>query len=468
MTLPGPTSAPEQLRFPSIPGCTIRGDFNGGGLSSDFGALLVSGVDRQIGLTERIAAAVIDKRHPGYITHTMHDLIKQRSYQIACGYEDGNDCNTLRHDPAFQIGVGHRPFGADQTEGVLASGATISRLEHAVTGRDIYRISEALVDQFIAGYATPPEVLVLDIDHSEDAVYGQQPLAFYNHHYRSTCYLPLMIFEGMSGALVAAVLRSGRRPTGAENAMILRRVLKRIRAHFPDTQILVRGDGHFSTPELMAMIDAMPHTDFIFGLASNTVINRLAEPLMQSACKLWADVQTFDAVPDSVRLYGEFEYAAGSWSKPWRVVQKAEVMALGENPRFVVTSLEAPTPDCVYEQLYCGRGQSENWIKHLKSELASDRTSCTTFAANFMRLLEHAAAYILHQQLRSQVLQNTPLAAAQPSTVITKLFKIAVQVKQYKDRVILHLPSSCPFRQLLKTVTERLFVPHPPRLQLSP
>ncbi|MBC7813897.1 MAG: IS1380 family transposase [Burkholderiales bacterium] len=468
MTLPGPTSVAEQLRFPSIPGCTIRGDFNGGGLSSDFGALLVSGVDRQIGLTGRIAAAIIDKRHPGYITHTMHDLIKQRSYQIACGYEDGNDCNTLRHDPVFQIGVGHKPFGADKTQGALASGATISRLEHAVTGRDLYRISEALVDQFIAGYATPPQALVLDIDHAEDAVYGQQPLAFYNHHYRSTCYLPLMIFEGMSGALVAAVLRSGRRATGAENAMILRRVLKRIRRHFPDTQILVRGDGHFSTPELMAMIDAMPHTDFIFGLASNTVINRLAEPLMQSACKLWADVQTFDAVPDSVRLYGEFDYAAGSWSKPWRVVQKAEVMALGENPRFIVTSLDAPTPDCAYEQLYCGRGQSENWIKHLKSELASDRTSCTTFVANFMRLLEHAAAYILHQQLRSQVLQNTLLATAQPATVITKLFKIAVQVKQYKDRVILHLPSSCPFKHLLKIVTERLFVPQPPRLQLSP
>ena len=153
-----------------------------------------------------------------------------------------------------------------------------------------------------------------------------------------------MIFEGLSGALVAAVLRPGKRPTGAENAMILQRVLTRIRAHFPDTQILVRGDGHFSTPELMDMIDAMPHTDFIFGLASNGVINRLAEPAMQRACGLWANVQTQDVVPDSVRVYEEFRYAAGSWSKPWRVVQKAEVMALGESPRFVVTSLDAPTP----------------------------------------------------------------------------------------------------------------------------
>jgi hypothetical protein len=429
---------------------------------------LLKGVDRQIGLTERLCAAIVDTRHPGYITHTIHDLLKQRIYQIASGYEDGNDCNTLRYDPVFRLGVGHNPFDTDDTEGALASGSTISRLEHAISSKDIYRIAEALVDQFTSGYATPPNALVLDIDHSEDAAYGQQPLAFYNHHYQSTCYLPLMIFEGLSGALVAAVLRPGKRPTGAENAMILKRVLKRIRKRFPDTHILVRGDGHFSTPELMAMIDAMPNTDFIFGLASNAVINRHAEPAMQRACALWAQVQTFDVVPDSVRVYDEFDYAAGSWSKPWRVVQKAEVMALGENPRFVVTSLDAPTPQCVYEDLYCARGQAENLIKHLKSDLASDRTSCTTFMANFMRLLEHAAAYVLHQQLRTQALQHTALANAQPSSVITKLFKIAVQVKQFKDRVILHLPTSCTVKQLLQTVTERLFVPKPARVLHSP
>jgi hypothetical protein len=461
-------STPEQLRFASIPGYTIRADFQGGGLSSDFGPLLLKGIDRQIGLTERLSAAISDTRHPGYITHTLHDILKQRIYQIACGYEDGNDCNTLRHDPVFRLGVGHKPFDTDDAAGALASGSTISRLEHAVSSKDIYRFSEALVDQFIAGYATPPEALVFDIDHSEDAAYGQQPLAFYNHHYQSTCYLPLMIFEGSSGALVAAVLRPGKRPTGAENAMIIKRVLTRIRAHFPDTHIVVRGDGHFSTPELMDVIDAMPHTDFIFGLPSNAVINRLAEPAMQRACALWAEVQTQDVVPDSVRVYEEFSYAAGSWSKPQRVVQKAEVMALGENPRFVVTSLEAPAPASIYEQLYCGRGQAENWIKYLKSDLASDRTSCTTFLANFMRLLEHAGAYVLHQALRTQALQQTALANAQPSSVIAKLFKIAVQVKQFKDRVILHLPTSCPVKQLLQTVTERLFVPKPARLLHSP
>jgi hypothetical protein len=448
-------STPQQLRFASIPGYTIRADFEGGGLSSDLGPLLLRGVDRQIGLTERLCAAFDDQRHPSYITHSAHDIFKQRIYQIASGYEDGNDSNNLRGDPVFQLGVGRKPLDADDA---LACAATISRFEHAASKKDIYRLSRAIADQFIAGYTTPPEVLVLDIDHSEDAAHGQQPLAFYNAHYQSTCYLPLFIFEGLSGALVTAVLRPGKRPTGAENAMILKRVLKHIRKHFPDTHILVRGDGHFSTPQLMKIIDEMPNADFIFGLTSNTVINRLAEPAMQRAFGLWAETRMWDDAPDSVKVYEEFAYAAATWHRSLRVVQKAEVMEPGENPRFVVTSMQAPTPQSAYEDLYCPRGQAENFIKHLKNDLASDRTSCTTFLANAMRLVLHAAAYVLHQQLRTQALQHTEFSNAQPSTVITRLFKIAVQVRQFKDRVILHLPTACTLKNLLHTLTERLFV----------
>ncbi len=453
-------STPEQLRFASIPGHTIRADFNGGGLSSDLGPLLLKGVDRQIGLTQRLTAALCDARHPGYITHSYRDLLTQRIYQIGCGYEDGNDANCLRNDPMFRLGVGRLPFDA---AGALASASTISRFEHAVSSKDIYRVSLALVEQFIDSYACPPKTLVLDLDHAEDAAYGQQPLAFYNHHYRSTCYLPLVIFDGLSGALVAAVLRPGKRPTGAENAMIMKRVIQRIRQRFPTTHILVRGDGHFSNPEMMRMIDAMPNVDFIFGLPGNVRLQALAEPAKQRACQLWADVQSGEVVPDAVRLFDEFPYAAGSWPKAWRVLLKAEVMALGENPRFVVTSLVGLDADCLYEDLYCARGQSENFIKHLKTDLASDRTSCTTFLANCMRLLQHAAAYVLHQQLRTQGLQHTALSQAQPSSVIAKLFKIAVQVKQGRDRIILHLPSACPVKHLLRTLTERLFISRPAR-----
>jgi hypothetical protein len=454
-------SNPEQLRFASIPAHSVRADFAGGGLSSDLGPVLLRGVDLQIGLTKRIAAALPDRRHASYISHTYHDLLAQRIYQIGCGYEDGNDSNSLRHDPIFKLGAARMPFDDAAT---LASGATVSRFEHAARRQDIYRVSKALVEQFIAGFASPPKSLILDLDHSEDACYGQQPLAFYNHHYGSTCYLPLMIFDGQSGALVAAVLRPGKRPFGDENAMIMRRVLKLIRHHFPDTHILVRGDGHFSGPELMGLIDSMPNTDFIFGFSCNVKLLEMAEPTRLRAIDLWVEAQSGDLVPNAVRLFNEFAYKARSWPRAWRVLLKAEVMALGENTRFIVTSLPGLDAGMLYEEIYCARGQAENYIKHLKDDLAADRTSCTSFLANCMRLLLHAAAYILHQQLRTQALQHTSLSQAQPSTVISKLFKIAVQVRQYKNKIVLHLPSACPVKHLLQTLTERLYLPTPAKV----
>jgi len=458
------------LRFAPISNHTVRADFNGGGLSSDLGPLLLKGVDHQIGLSDRLAAVLKDKRHSGYVKHTHHDLLKQRIFQIACGYEDGNDSNALRKDPMFRLGVQQLPFG-DKS---LASGSTISRFEHSMTRQDIYRLCEALVEQYVASFATPPQSLVLDLDHSEDQAHGQQPLAFYNHFYQSHCYLPLMIFDGRSGALVAAILRPGKRPTGAENAMLMKRILKLLRKHFPQTHILVRGDSHFSSPEMMHMMERMTKVDFIFGLAGNARLHSLAEPTKKRAKALWKEVQSAqtnqsqETAPQSVRLFAEFNYAASSWKKEWRVILKAEEMAQGENPRFIVTSWAGDTAQMLYEDLYCARGQMENFIKHLKGDLASDRTSCKTFLANFMRLIEHAAAYVLHQQLRTEALQNTALAQAQPSSVINKLFKIAVQVKQTKNRIVLHLPSACAVKDLLHTLTERLFVPKPTKSLYSP
>jgi hypothetical protein len=263
--------------------------------------------------------------------------------------------------------------------------------------------------------------------------------------------------------------------------MIMKRVLKLIRQRFsydqsegksslklrfPYTHILARGDGHFSNPELMQLIDAMPNTDFIFGLAGNANLLRSAEPTLKQARALYAQRQAFgENTP--IRLYEEFDYAAKSWDKPHRAILKAEVMALGDNPRFVVTSMRLPDPHTIYTELYCARGNAENFIKFLKCDLSADRTSCTTFLANCMRFLLHSAAYILHQQLRTQALQHTELKSAQPISVILKLFKVATQVKKYKDRVILHLPSAYPFKHLLWQMTERLYLPKPFRFNSS-
>ena len=202
-------STPEPLCFPPIAGHTVRADFQGGALSSDFGALLLRGIDRQIGLTERLAAAVRDKRHPSYIAHPLRDLLAQRIYQIASGYADGNDANSLRCDPLFKLGVARLPVAPEQD---LASAPTFSRLEHRVDRQDLYRFARALMDHFIAGYPEPPAAIVLDLDHSDDPTHGQQELAFYHHYYRSYGYLPLFIFEGTSHALVTAGLRPGDSP----------------------------------------------------------------------------------------------------------------------------------------------------------------------------------------------------------------------------------------------------------------
>ena len=454
-----PESTPKQLRFPPVAGFTVRGDFDGGAMSSDFGPMILRGVDRQIGLTERLSAAIDDWRHPSYTTHPMRELIAQRVYQIACAYEDGNDANALRRDALFKLGLERKPLDATTD---LASGPTFSRLENGVGARDLYRMAQAFVDSFIASYPKAPQVIVLDMDHSEDATHGQQEFAFYNHHYGNHCYLPLFLFEGLSGKFITAVLRPGKRPTGAENAMIMKRVLKRLRAAWPRTRIILRGDGHFSNPELMALAMADPLTDFIFGLAGNRALTPRAEPFLADARKLHA-LRSENArragadVPERTRTYHEVDYRAGSWPGAFRTILKAEVTARGDNPRFVVTSLDLPGPECLYRDLYCARGQDENFIKMIKNDLASDRTSDSTFLANQMRLFFSCAAYVLHHTLRTEVLVGTELANARPSTVIIKLFKLAVRVVQYKDRVRLHLPSSCPVKALLQHVTEKLF-----------
>jgi len=306
-------SNPEQLCFPPVAGQTLRADFEGGALSSDFGALLLRGIDRQMGLTQRLTAAIRDQRHPSYIDHPLRDLLAQRIYQLASGYADANDANHLRRDPVFKLGLERRPLEA---EADLASAPTFSRLEHQMDRKDIYRLTRALVDHFIASYVEPPAAIVLDVDHSDDPTYGQQEFAFYNHHYQNHCYLPLFIFEGTSHALVTAYLRPGTRPPGTENAMILVRLLSYLRRHWPHTHLLVRGDSHFATPEVIEVITSYRRTDFVFGLAGNAVLLRQAAPTIEAARRLHHQRVALarahgQAPPTSSRLYDAFDYAAG-------------------------------------------------------------------------------------------------------------------------------------------------------------
>jgi hypothetical protein len=453
-------STPEPLRFPPVAGLTARAEFDGGALSSDFGPLILRGVDPQIGLIDRLVQAVDDQRHPSYIAHPLRDLFAQRIFQIACGYPDGNDANALRTDPLFKLGVNRHPLAPAMD---LASGPTFSRLENAVSTKDLYRRARAFVDRFIASYPQPPAVIVLDLDHSEDPTHGQQEFSFYNHYDGHHGHRSLFLFEGLSGQFITAALRPGKRPTGTENAMIVRRVLERLRAAWPQTRILLRGDAHFANPEWMPLAVDDPAIDFLFGLAGNRVLSPLAEPFLAAHRRRLEQARRAGrALPTPTRSYHELAYRADTWPQAFRVILKAEVMASGDNPRFVVTSLDLPTPECLYRDLYSARGQDENFIKMLKNDLASDRTSDHRCLANHLRLFFSGAAYVLHQAPRTEVLVHTELAKARPVTVILKLFKLAVRVVAYQDRIKPHSPTSGPVKDLLRRVTEILFLTRPP------
>jgi hypothetical protein len=249
-----------------------------------------------------------DRRHPSYIDHPLRDWFAQRISQIASGDADGNDANHLRHAPLLTLSVERVPRDPTQA---LASAPTFSRLEHSGTRTDLYRLTQACVDHFMASAPAPPAAIVLDLDHSQDPTHGQQAFAFYNHHYRSHCYLPLLIFEDTSHALVPAYLRPGTRPPGTENAMILVRLLSSLRRHWPSTPLLVRGDSPFATPEVIAVIAHRRRMDFVFGLAGNPVLLRQAAPVMQEARDLGQQrialaQASGEQPPSSSRVYEEF------------------------------------------------------------------------------------------------------------------------------------------------------------------
>jgi hypothetical protein len=257
----------------------VRADFDGGAWSSDFGALLLRGIDRQIGLTQRLAAAIHDKRHPASIDHPWRALFAQRIYPLASGDADANDAHRLRHDPLVKLGSERRPLDPAHD---LASAPTFSRLAHQVARQDLYRLTTALVDPCIASDPEPPAARGLDLDPSDDPTHGQQELAFSNHHYQHYGYLPLCIFEGTSQALVTAALRPGTRPTGAENALLLVRRLASLRQPWPSTRIRGRGDSHFATPEGRDVIAPRRWTDLVFGRAGHAVWLRHALRLVRA------------------------------------------------------------------------------------------------------------------------------------------------------------------------------------------
>ena len=414
-------------------------DFDGGRLSSDAGVVLLKDIDDQLGLTRALAAVLSDPRDARRIHFTPEDLLKQRVFQIAAGYEDANDSNTLRDDPIFKLMLDRLPA----TGAPLASQPTISRFENRISRTELYRMALVLLEQFIASYARAPTVIVLDVDDTEDRVHGQQEHARYDGYYGGYCFLPLHLYEGLSGRLLTTIFKATRF-SGSQMLSVLKRVVKRLRHAWPDTLVIFRGDSHFAYPEVMQWIDEQPELSYVTGLTSNAILNKLAREVVEQAKRAYV------SRGHKVTRFHSTRYQAGTWSRARRVVIKVEVGEQGVNTRFVVTDMEHARTQVLYQHIYCARGQMENEIKDHKLYLKSDRTSCHHFEANQLRLFLHSAAYILLETLRREVLRDTQWAAATMATIPLRLLKLGARVQECKDRIKISLPSSCPAAPVLR------------------
>jgi len=420
--------------FPAVARKKVTADFDGGRLTSDGGVMLLAMAERRLGLADRLAAAFPDRRDPSRITHTLADMIRARAFAIACGYEDADDLDCLRRDPAFKLACGRLPdSGAD-----LCSQPTLSRLENAPSLQDAIRLTYALVDQWMASYEREPSSVILDIDDTCDVVHGHQQLSLFNAHYDERCFLPIHVYDTERSRPVAVVLRPGKTPSGVEVRAHLRRLVRRIRRRWARTRITFRGDGHYARPEAMEWCENNG-VDFIFGLPGS-------KPLSKKVDETADAVRTERALSGKpvVRDYAQTRHRARSWSRERRAVARIEATTLGLDIRFVVTSLEHGSPEWIYDSLYCARGQAENLIKLHKTQLASDRTSCRSAIANQVRLVLHTAAYWLMLTVRDAIPKARDLAKAEFATLRLRLIKIAARVVETASRVRLAFAAGCP------------------------
>lgn len=443
-------STPSRLLLSPVNGKPILMNFDGADMSSDAGLTLLRGVERRTGLADVLASCLVDRRDPSKVQHSLEDIIRFRIMMIAAGYEDGNDAASLRHDPSFKIALERNP----ETGAALCSQPTISRMENLPKARDLIRMGREMVRFYCQSFARAPGQIVLDIDDTFDAVHGHQQLRLFNSYYDEYGFQPIVVFDG-DGRLVGALLRPARRPKGRESAAHLRRLIREIRALWPKTEILLRADSHYCTPELLDLCDQLG-LRYVFGLARNARLQEQIQTLETSTVARYSRNGG-----QKVRRFKTFAYAAGSWSKARRVVARVEVSSRGRDTRYIVTNLNGGRGKHLYEKVYSARGQAENHIKAWKAHLASDRTSCSKAAANQMRLMLHGAAYWIWWKLRAACPKKSPWRRAQFDTLRLHLVKLAATVVEKKTRIIVTLPASCPQQRLLRLLFDALAPPEP-------
>ena len=423
--------------------------------SSDGGALLLKALDDRLGVTERLARSLRDPRQSGKIDHELIELVRQRVYGITCGYADCNDAARVAQDPVHKLLLGRDPLAGPD----LASQPTLSRFENSVGRPELYLagvgLADLVIEQHRARLRGRARRITIDLDPTDDPTHGQQEFSFFNGHYDTWCYLPLVATLTFNAEptqyVVAAVLRPGNSPAKRGAIGLLRRLFTRLRAAFPRAILRVRLDGGFASPEVFAFLEA-ERVEYVVAMASNVRLVKRSRRLMGRArMRSKASGQT-------EHLYGETRYAARKWTRKRRVIIKAEVVRHPgrdpkNNPRFVVTNL-ADAPEAVYA-LYCGRGDMENRLKELQHGLALDRTSCHRFWANQFRVLLTLAAYILFQTLQAHA-QGTACADAQVSTLRERLIKLAAWIERSVRRIVVHLPATGGWLPTWQQIARRL------------
>jgi hypothetical protein len=433
--------------MPILPGLSpvaskpLTATFDAGRLSSDGGMIVLREIAARLGVADAVAAPLRDARDPSRIRHSYAEMALARMVMIAAGYEDCDDIDALRTDPALKIAVGRAPeTGAD-----LMSQPTLSRLENLADWRTLARIGLGQIDLYCRSFKTPPARIVLDIDDTDDPVHGQQQLALFNAHYDCTCFQPIHIFDGLSGKPVLSLLRPGKRPSGEEVAKVLGHVIRRIRKRWPGISILVRGDSHYCSEPALTLLETL-RCDYIIGFAINAKLSEIAAPWREQCA--WRRSRTKPVV----RRFHQLPYRAREWRRSRKLIARVEATSLGTDARFVVTNLEG-RGKTLYEKVFCARGQAENLIKDMKRWTRSDKTACSRWEANQFRLFLHVGAYWLLHALRQAAPKRSCWRGATFETIRRTFVKIAVRVEELKGRIKLALPASYPHAAMLAAMT---------------
>jgi hypothetical protein len=433
--------ATQKIRFETPTPLALEAAFDGGRLTSDGGLTWLAQVDRELGVCEAMSEHLPEwRKRRG--RHSMLSLLKQRVYQIACGYEDQNDSDFLRSDPLLKPVCGVLPESGED----LASQPTICRMENAVSARACYRIAEALGELYSAsrGKDGVPKEILLDFDATDDPTHGDQEQSYYHGYFREHIYHPLLVFDGDTGQLITAVLRAGNTHASRSTVAILRRIVGLLRSTWPDVEVELRADAGFAVPAVYEYCEA-EGIAYTIALITNSRLEEMAASLLEEAKR------RYEKHPErKVKLLSQGHYRAGSWDRQRRVVYKAEVMEEGTNTRFVVTN-KPDDPDELYAH-YTERGETENRIKDLKVALKADRLSCHRFWANQFRLLLHAAAYWLMDTLRRKLVV-AGIERMQLDTLRLRLVKIGGRVRELLTKVRLHLASGHPGQHLWEALT---------------